>query len=88
MSHAWPTELSVSALSSAPAKTGSLQQAGWAGIGRFGCVRDNLIAAAILPGLKKKYGKIEVLSSEPQQIGAGCLQHSCSSNRKMTSYQA
>ncbi|HEX4707023.1 MAG TPA: hypothetical protein VH229_04770 [Candidatus Udaeobacter sp.] len=55
-------------------KTGSLQQTGWAGIGRFGGVGGNLIAAGVLPGPKKKYDKVEVLSSEPRQIGAGCLQ--------------
>lgn len=38
----------------------------WAGLARFGGVGDNLIAAVALPGLKRKYGHVEVISSDPQ----------------------
>ena len=41
---------------------------GWAGLARFGGVGDNLIVACALPGLKKKYGKVEVISGPPQSI--------------------
>ena len=41
---------------------------GWAGLARFGGVGDNLIAAVALPGLKKKYGRVEVVTSNPQGI--------------------
>lgn len=38
----------------------------WAAVCRFGGVGDNLIASSVLPGLKKKYDHIEVLSQAPQ----------------------
>jgi ADP-heptose:LPS heptosyltransferase len=41
---------------------------GWAGICRNGGVGDNLVASAVLPGLKKRYGRVEVFSQEPQHV--------------------
>ena len=41
---------------------------GWACIARMGGVGDNLIASSVLPGLKKKYGKVEVITSRPQDV--------------------
>jgi ADP-heptose:LPS heptosyltransferase len=41
---------------------------GWACLCRFGGIGDNLIASAVLPGLKAKYGKIEVITQEPQHV--------------------
>ena len=35
----------------------------WAGIYRGGGIGDNLIASSVLPGLKKKYGNVEVITS-------------------------
>jgi len=60
----WPTEISVSRT----APVASSPQIGWAGIARFGGIGDNLMAAAACPGLKKKYGRVEVISSDPQAI--------------------
>ena len=36
-----------------------------AAIARFGGVGDNLITASVIPGLKKKYGRVDVLSKAP-----------------------
>lgn len=41
---------------------------GWAAIGRFGGIGDNLICSSVLPGLKKKYGNLEVLTQLPQGV--------------------
>jgi ADP-heptose:LPS heptosyltransferase len=41
---------------------------GWACIARMGGVGDNLIASSVLPGLKAKYGHVEVVTSEPQHV--------------------
>jgi ADP-heptose:LPS heptosyltransferase len=41
---------------------------GWAGVARFGGIGDHLIASSVLPGLKKRYGHVEVLSQEPQHV--------------------
>jgi ADP-heptose:LPS heptosyltransferase len=35
---------------------------GWAAICRLGGIGDNLIATSVLPGLKAKYGKVEVIT--------------------------
>lgn len=37
----------------------------WACIARMGGLGDNLIASSVLPGLKKKYGHVEVISEAP-----------------------
>lgn len=41
---------------------------GWAAIARFGGIGDNLIASAVLPGLRAKYGRVEVLTQPPQHV--------------------
>jgi len=41
---------------------------GWAGLARFGGVGDNLIVAVALPGLRKKYGRVEVISGGDQAV--------------------
>ena len=40
----------------------------WACIVRLGGVGDNLIASSVFPALKKKYGKLEVICAEPQNV--------------------
>lgn len=40
----------------------------WAAIARFGGIGDNLIASAVLPGLKAKYGHVEVITQHPQHV--------------------
>jgi len=40
----------------------------WAGIARFGGIGDNLIAAAVLPGLRARYGRVEVITQRPQHV--------------------
>lgn len=40
----------------------------WACIARMGGVGDNLIASSVLPGLRKKYGRVEVITSKPQHV--------------------
>lgn len=37
----------------------------WACIARMGGMGDNIIASSVLPGLKKKYGHVEVISEAP-----------------------
>lgn len=41
---------------------------GWAAIARFGGIGDNLIASAVLPGLRAKYGRVEVITQHPQHV--------------------
>ena len=41
---------------------------GWAGLSRFGGIGDDLIVAVALPGLKKKYGHVEVITGGDQAI--------------------
>lgn len=38
---------------------------GWAAIQRAGGIGDNLICSSVIPALKKKYGKVEVITKEP-----------------------
>lgn len=45
---------------------GTRSRNGWACVARFGGVGDNLMAASVLPGLRKKYGRVEVISGLPQ----------------------
>lgn len=40
----------------------------WSAIARFGGIGDNLIAAAVLPGLRAKYGRVEVITQHPQHV--------------------
>jgi len=40
----------------------------WACIARHGGFGDNLIASTVLPGLKKRYDKVEVISGEPFHV--------------------
>ena len=40
----------------------------WAGIARLGGVGDNLIASSVLPGLRKKYGRVEVITQAPFHV--------------------
>ena len=35
---------------------------------RFGGIGDNLIASAVLPGLRAKYGRVEVITQHPQHV--------------------
>lgn len=37
----------------------------WAGVARFGGIGDNLVASAVLAPLRKKYGRVEVISQLP-----------------------
>jgi ADP-heptose:LPS heptosyltransferase len=41
---------------------------GWAAICRLGGIGDNLMAATVLPSLKKQYGKVEVLTRKPMGV--------------------
>ena len=40
----------------------------WAGIARFGSIGDNLIVSSVLPGLKKRYDFVEVISGKPMHV--------------------
>ena len=40
----------------------------WACVVRLGGVGDNLVASAVLPYLKEKYGYVEVIACEPQHV--------------------
>lgn len=40
----------------------------WACVVRLGGVGDNLIASSVFPALKKKYGHLEVICAEPQNV--------------------
>jgi len=40
----------------------------WAGVIRLGGIGDNLIVSAALPGLKKKYGMVEVICRKPFDV--------------------
>ena len=40
----------------------------WACVVRLGGVGDNLIASAVLPHLKRKYGHVEVIAADPQHV--------------------
>lgn len=40
----------------------------WACMARLGGVGDNLICSSVLPGLKAKYGKVEVICAQPQHV--------------------
>lgn len=40
----------------------------WAGIARMGGIGDNIIASSVLPGLKKRYGNVDVMTSPPQHV--------------------
>lgn len=40
----------------------------WAAICRYGGVGDNLIAASVLAPLRKKYGRVEVITQKPQHV--------------------
>jgi len=40
----------------------------WAAVARFGGIGDNLIVSSVLPGLKKKYDRLEVLTCKPQGV--------------------
>ena len=40
----------------------------WAVVARLGGVGDNLMASAVLPYLKEKYGFVEVISATPQHV--------------------
>ena len=40
----------------------------WACVVRLGGIGDNLMVSAVLPWLKKKYGKVEVISQPPQHV--------------------
>jgi len=41
---------------------------GWACVVRLGSVGDNIMASAVLPYLRWKYGKVEVICSEPYHV--------------------
>lgn len=40
----------------------------WAAVCRFGGIGDNLIAAAVLPALRERYGHVEVITQRPQHV--------------------
>jgi ADP-heptose:LPS heptosyltransferase len=40
----------------------------WATVCRYGGIGDNLVASSVLPGLKQKYGHVEVITQEPQHV--------------------
>ncbi len=40
----------------------------WAGVVRLGGIGDNMIVTAVLPHLKEKYGKVEVITASPQHV--------------------
>lgn len=40
----------------------------WAGICRLGGIGDDLIASSVLPGLKKRFGNVDVLTARPQHV--------------------
>jgi ADP-heptose:LPS heptosyltransferase len=40
----------------------------WACVARFGGIGDNLITSSVLPALKKKYDRVEVISQRPQHV--------------------
>jgi len=40
----------------------------WAAVARFGGIGDNLIASAVLPGLRARYGRVEVITQKPQHV--------------------
>ena len=44
------------------------ERSGWAAIFRGGGVGDNLIASSVLPGLRRKYGRVEVITNRPQHV--------------------
>lgn len=48
--------------------TPSCGKTGWAGIVRLGGIGDNLIAASVLPLLKKRGYKIDVITQPPQSV--------------------
>ncbi len=41
---------------------------GWAAIARFGGIGDDLIASSVLPGLKAKWGHVEVITKKPWSV--------------------
>ena len=41
---------------------------GWAAVCRYGGVGDNLIISSILKPLREKYGRVEVITQEPQHV--------------------
>jgi ADP-heptose:LPS heptosyltransferase len=41
---------------------------GWAGVSRCGGIGDNLVASSVLPGLKKRFGHVEVITQEPYHV--------------------
>ena len=41
---------------------------GWAGVARYGGVGDNLIASSVLAPLRKKYGRLEVITQWPHHV--------------------
>jgi FkbM family methyltransferase len=40
----------------------------WAGVVRLGGIGDNLMVTAVLPYLKETYGKVEVITADPQHV--------------------
>jgi ADP-heptose:LPS heptosyltransferase len=40
----------------------------WATICRYGGIGDNLVASSVLPGLRKRYGRVEVITQRPQHV--------------------
>jgi ADP-heptose:LPS heptosyltransferase len=40
----------------------------WVGVARMGGIGDNIIASSVLPGLKKKFGMVEVITSKPCHV--------------------
>jgi FkbM family methyltransferase len=41
---------------------------GWAGVTRGGGIGDNIVTSSVLPGLKKRYGHVEVISASPHHV--------------------
>ncbi len=45
-----------------------MNQQGWACVARLGGFGDNIIASSVFKGLRKKYGRLEVIGSRPMHI--------------------
>src|SRR5512141_383475 len=46
----------------------AVDNSGWACVARLGGLGDNIIASSVLPGLKKRYGHVEVMAARPAHV--------------------
>lgn len=49
-------------------KTNTKKKIGWCAVARLGGIGDNLIASSVLPLMKEKYGKLEVITEAPYDV--------------------